>query len=49
MKINKTLSFEKVDVKTWEDFFLENFRTKRVLSIIISEEMEEYIKNFKKY
>lgn len=46
MKKNKTLSLEEKDIKRWEKFCETNFRTKRVLSKIMTEAMEQYIKNY---
>jgi len=46
MKVKKTLSLEEQDVIKWEEFCLKNFKTKRVLSKVITEAMEEYIKNY---
>jgi len=49
MKIDKNLYFEESDVRRWELFCEKNFKSKRVLSKIITEAMEEYIENFNKY
>jgi len=46
MKIKKTLFLDENDVDKWEKFCEKNFKTKRVLSKIVTEAMEEYIKNF---
>lgn len=46
MKINKNLYFEVQDINKWEDFCEKNFKTKRVLSKIMTEAMEQYIENF---
>jgi hypothetical protein len=48
MRIKKTLYLVKDDVDRWEKFCLFHFKTKRVLSKIMSEAMEEYIENFEK-
>jgi hypothetical protein len=45
-KIQKTLYFEIKDIEKWENFCLKQFKTKRVLSKILSEAIEEYIVNF---
>ena len=44
--IKKTLYFKEEDVNKWENFCLEKFKTKRVLSKIVTEAMEDYIYNF---
>lgn len=44
--IKKTLYLNKEDVLKWEEFCMKNFKTKRVLSKVITEAMEEYIENF---
>lgn len=46
--IKKTLYLSKNDVINWEEFCKKNFKTKRVLSKVITEAMEEYIENFDK-
>ena len=48
MKIKKTLYLNQEDVNRWEKFCLFHFKTKKVLSKVISEAMEEYIENFEK-
>jgi hypothetical protein len=42
----KNLWLDDKDVERWEKFCLYHFKTKRVLSKIISEAMEQYIENF---
>ena len=48
VKIGKNLFFEVEDVNFWEEFCEKNFKTKRVLSKVIKEAMDEYIENFEK-
>ena len=48
MKKGFNLYFEEDDVKRWEEFCKHHFKTKRVLSKIMSEAMEQYIENFEK-
>ena len=38
--------FKEEDYKKWEQFCEKNFKTKRVLSKIMTEAMEEYIENY---
>lgn len=45
MKGPKTLYFEDTDVEKWEAFCETKFKTKKVLSKIIAEAMEQYIEN----
>ncbi len=47
MKVPKTIYLEKSDLKAWELFCEEKFKTKHVLSKIITEAMEEYLENYK--
>ena len=44
--IPKTLYFQEEKVIDWEQFCKDNFKTKRVLSKIVTEAMDQYIKNF---
>lgn len=44
--IDKHLYLQKKDVEKWERFCEDKFKTKRVLSKIVTEAMEEYIKNY---
>jgi len=44
----KHLYLKPSDVNRWEKFCLHNFKTKRVLSKVMSEAMEEFIENFEK-
>jgi len=46
MKIKKTLYLEEQEVVNWEQFCKDNFKTKRVLSQVMTEAMEQYIENF---
>jgi hypothetical protein len=46
MKKGFNMYFEKEDVERWEAFCEHYFKSKRVLSKVLSEAMEEYIKNF---
>ena len=48
MKIDKHLYLEDSDVERWEKFCEYNFKSRRVLSKIVTEAMEEYIINFEK-
>lgn len=42
----KNLRFEPEKLVEWDAFLEENFKTKRVLSKIMTEAMDQYIKNF---
>lgn len=44
--IKKTLYLKKEDVLKWEKFCEKNFKSKRVLSKVLTEAMEDYIENF---
>ena len=43
----KNLRFEPKKLEEWDEFLLKNFKTKRVLSKVMTEAMDQYIKNFK--
>ena len=46
VKVPKNMYFEREDVERWEAFCEHNFKTKKVLSKVMSESMEQYIENF---
>ena len=46
MKVPKNLYFEDSDVNDWEKFCEDKFKSKRVLSKIMTEAMAQYIENY---
>lgn len=48
MKKGFRLYFEEEDYERWQKFCQFNFKSKKVLSKIMTEAMEEYIINFEK-
>ena len=42
----KNMYFSKENILKWEKFCEDNFRSKRVLSKIMTEAMDEFIKNY---
>lgn len=43
----KNMYFSQDNIDKWEKFCKDNFKTKRVLSKVMTEAMDQYIVNFK--